>query len=94
MKTSRPLARTGNRRWHPAHMVARVSAGLICAAVAACTTQPARLGSSPGDYEAFVREVMAEAAKAPEAAPDSAARAVQSAARLLGKRAPEDNQGN
>ena len=88
MQTSRPPTRRRNRRRSPA----RVLATLTLPTLAACAVQPARLGPSPGDYETFVREVMAEAAKTPEAAPESAARAVQSAARLLGQGAVGNNQ--
>ena len=94
MQTPRPPARPGKRRWPRTSVRTPVCAALTCAALAACTAQPARLGTSPGDYEAFVRELMAEAAKTPEAAPESAARAVQSAARLLRKGAPEDDRGD
>ena len=56
---------------------------LAGAVLAGCTIHPpARLGASPGSYEAFVREVMAEAART--AAPKPAGPAAQAAAEHLG----------
>ena len=91
MHQTRWPARHRNRRRSPAQAWTRACAMLTCTALAACAVQPARLGPSPGDYEAFVREVMGEAAKTPGAAPESATRAVRSAARLLGEGAVEAN---
>lgn len=84
---NRTAPRSGRRTW------ARVCAPLGCLLLAACVAQPARLGPSPGDYEAFLREVMVEAGKAPEAAPATSGRAVQHAADFLGKGADGENDG-
>ena len=67
-----------------ARLLARALAGILAgAALAGCTIHPpARLGASPGGYEAFVREVMAEAART--AAPKPAGPAAQTAAEHLG----------
>ena len=85
--TSPPSPRWSRPRGGPcARAWTRLCAPLACAVLAACAAQPARLGgTSPGDYEAFMREVMVEAAKAPGAAPKSATRAVRSAAQWLDK---------
>ena len=96
MRTSYPPTSrwTRPRRLLSGRALRRFCAPLACATLTACAAQPARLGGlSPGDYEAFVREVMVEAAKVPEAAPKSATRAVRSAARWLGKGEAE-NTGN
>lgn len=86
---------TGPRRLLSGRTWRRFCAPLACAALTACATQPARLGGpSPGDYEAFMREVMVEAAKAPEAAPKSASRAVRSAAKWLGKGEGENTRSD
>lgn len=71
----------------------RLCTPLACVALAACTAQPARLGLSPGDYEAFLREVMVEAAKSQDAAPGTATRAVRSAERWLGKGERKSGEG-
>ena len=73
------------------HTWIHTCAPLGCLLLASCVAQPARLGPSPGDYEAFLREVMVEAGKAPEAAPATSGRAVQHAADFLGKGADGEN---
>jgi len=84
---NRTAQRSDRRSW------IRACVPLGCVALAACVAQPARLGPSPGDYEAFVREVMVEAGKAPGAAPATSARAVQRAADWLGKAGDGKNDG-
>lgn len=65
------------RRWRTA-LIAALAPMLL----AGCAVKPAALAEEPGDYEAFLREIMAEAARTET--PKPAARPAQTAGDWLG----------
>ena len=73
--------RESNRAW--ALVTSALLGALVACALLGCAVRPTGIGESPGDYEAFVREVMAQAGKTP-GAPKPAARATQRAGEWLG----------
>lgn len=79
-------SRASNRAW--ALLTSALVGALLACMVMGCTVRPAGIGESPGGYDAFLREVMAEAAKTP-GAPKPAARATQRAGEWLGTGAGE-----
>lgn len=60
-----------------------LACALAGAALSGCAVKPAAIAEAPGDYEAFVREIMAEAART-DTTPKPAARPAQTAGDWLG----------
>lgn len=79
----RPCRRTGSVRCTTLRGWTALACALAPVLLAGCAVKPAALAENPGDYEAFVREIMAEAART-DTTLKPAARPAQAAGDWLG----------